>query len=85
MPLLNWSPGALSALKSTDKRKEMTRLFEAYSRVGLNDALINTVLHLDLPSDRENRYHFLARFRKTTGWVVEAELKHEHRKIRFNA
>jgi hypothetical protein len=50
MPILNWSPGALAAVKSTDKRKDITRLFQAYFRAAAgNDALIGTALPLDLP------------------------------------
>jgi hypothetical protein len=84
MPILNWSPGALAALRSENKREEITRLFEAYFRVAGNDTLLGTALYLDLPTESRNRYHFLARFKKTKGWVVEAELKHEHRKVRFS-
>ena len=83
MPILNWSPGALAALRSKDKREETTRLFEACFRVAGNDAPIRTAIPLDLPSDSQNRYHLIARYTKTKGWVVEAELKHEHRKVRF--
>ena len=81
MPILNWSPGALAAVRSQEKRVEVTRLFEACFRVG-SDALIGTSLHLDLPTDSQNRYHLIARFTKISGWVVEAELQHEHRKVR---
>jgi len=28
-----------------------------------------------------NRYHFYAKFTESTGWIVEAVLKEEHRKI----
>jgi hypothetical protein len=82
MPFLNWSLGALAAVKSTDKRKEITRLFQAYFRAAAgNDALIGTALPLDLPKDSQSRYHMIARFTKNNGWVVEAELKHEHRTV----
>jgi len=81
MPFLNWSPGALAAQRSKDKREEITRLFEAYFRVAGDDALIGTVLPLDLPTESQSRYHMIARFTKNNGWVVEAELKHEHRTV----
>jgi hypothetical protein len=84
MPILNWSPGALAAQRSKDKREEITRLFEACFRVAGNDAPIGTALPLDLPTDSQNRYHLIARFTKAKGWVVEAELKHEHRKVMFS-
>jgi hypothetical protein len=80
MPPLNWSPGALAALTNKDERAEMTRLFEAYFRVTENLPTA-TVLHLDLPRRRHDRYHFSAKFRKSAGWVVEASLKEEHRQV----
>jgi hypothetical protein len=80
MPSLNWSPGALAALTDKNERAEMTLLFEAYFRVAGN-LPTSTVLHLDLPRMSENRYHFPAKFTKRGGWVVEAVLRKEHRRI----
>jgi hypothetical protein len=81
MPQLNWSPGALAAVKDNGKRKEMNRLFDAYFRAAGHDALTGTILHLDLPTETRGRYHFHARFTKTAGWLVETELKHEYRTL----
>jgi hypothetical protein len=63
----------------------MTRLFDAYFRVAGENSLAGKALPLDLPAESQNRYHFYAKFTKTNGWVVESELKHEHREVRFNA
>jgi hypothetical protein len=84
MPLLNWSPGALAAVRSKSQREEMTRLFHAYFGVAGSEAiksLTGSNLHLDLPTDTKNRYYLRAKFTKETGWVVHAELKHEHRTV----
>jgi hypothetical protein len=82
MPLLNWSSGALAAVKNNDRRAEMTRLFNAYFRVAEAKVLTGGSLYLDLPGS-QSRYHFHAKFTKTTGWVVHAELKQEYRKVQF--
>ena len=83
MPLLNWTSGALVAVKNKDLRAEMTRLFDAYFRVAeVEEALTGSSLYLDLPGT-QSRYHFRAKFTKTTGWVVHAELKQEYRKVQF--
>ncbi len=42
MPLLNWSPSALAALRNKRQREEMTRLFEAYFRVAGEKSLTGT-------------------------------------------
>jgi hypothetical protein len=80
MPTLNWSPNALAAVTNREERAEMTRLFEAYFRVRENLAA-STVLPLDLPGRSPHRYHFSAEFRKGAGWVVQAYVKEEHRKV----
>jgi hypothetical protein len=49
MPLLNWSPSALSALRDKGQREAITRLFDAYFRVAEGRDLTGTVFHLDLP------------------------------------
>jgi hypothetical protein len=62
----------------------MRRLFEAYFRVAREEGreILNSMsLPLDLPRDGNNRYHFRARFTPNMGWVVEAGLKHEFRKV----
>ncbi len=86
MPTLNWSLGALAAVKSKSQREAVTRLFEAYFRVAGKEnygALTGAMLHLDLPTDNKSRYHLHAKFTRNTGWIVQAELKHEHRKVLF--
>jgi hypothetical protein len=53
MPLLNWSPGALAALRNKYQREYMTRLFEACFRVAeekSHEPLTGTILHPDLPT-----------------------------------
>jgi hypothetical protein len=82
MPLLNWSSGALAAVKNKDCRSEMTRLFNAYFRVAEAQSLTGSILYLDLPGSH-TRYHFHAKFTETTGWVVQTELKQEDRKVLF--
>ena len=82
MPLLNWSSGALAAVENKDCRSEMTRLFNAYFRVAEAQSLTGSILYLDLPGSH-TRYHFHAKFTETTGWVVQAELKQEYRKVLF--
>ena len=84
MPLLNWSTRGLAAVRGKGQREEMTRLFNAYFRVAGSEAiesLTGSILHLDLPTDTKNRYYLHAKFTKETGWVVHAELKHEHRTV----
>lgn len=86
MPHLSWSPSALSAQRDRHKREQMTCLFEAYFRAAGDRTLTRMALPLDLPGDSQNRYHFRAVFiPETKSWVVQTELKHEYRKVRFNA
>ena len=54
MPLLNWSPGALAAIRNNGQRKAMTRLFDAYFRVAgekMHEPVSGTILHLELPTE----------------------------------
>jgi hypothetical protein len=55
MPLLNWSPSALEALRNKGQREAMTRLFDAYFRVArgekMHEPVSGTILHLDLPTE----------------------------------
>ena len=50
MPVLNWSPSALAAVRDKGQREAMTRLFDAYFRVAEGKDLTGTVLHLDPPA-----------------------------------
>lgn len=51
MPVLNWSPSALAAVRGKSQREAMTRLFDAYFRVAEGKDLTGTVLQLDPPAD----------------------------------
>jgi hypothetical protein len=84
MPHLNWSAAALAAVKDKDKRARMARLFDAHFRVAGEQPPNGMRLPLDLPASKdEHRYHFYAKFTPGAGWTVEAELKREHREVRF--
>ncbi len=84
MPLLNWSPGALACLRKKGQQEQMTRLFEAFLRVAGEEGREMTagaVLPLELPGEHDSRYRFRAQLTRDRGWVVEASLKYELRKI----
>lgn len=82
MVQLNWSPDALKAVPNPAERAAMTELFQAYFRATGED-LAGTLLHLDLPSHSQSRYHFHAEFERNSGWTVRLELKLQHRELKF--
>jgi hypothetical protein len=83
MPPLSWSVKALSVVRGRQARDEVLRLFDAYFRSAEDARLIGTSLPLELPSNAASPYRLVARFHRATGWTVQAELKHENRKIVF--
>ena len=56
MPPLNWSPGALAALRNKSQREKMTRLFDAYFRVAGEKDLTGAILPLDLPTESNPKF-----------------------------
>jgi hypothetical protein len=79
MPHLNWSLDACAALRERDARRATVALFDAYFRAARELDLRNQRLPLDLPTGSYSRYHLYAEYTAKGGWIVNAELKHEHR------
>jgi hypothetical protein len=64
----------------------MENLFEAYIRAGFlkgGEALPGSIVRLDLPTETQTRYYFIAQFTKNSGWQVHAKIRPEHLDIQF--
>ena len=84
MPILNWSLGALAVLKDTDKRKEKPACSKNLLPSGRERMRRSVPLSLLIcRRTAQAGIPLIARFSKTNGWVVEAELQQEHRKVMF--